>query len=114
MLTRLTLLFPLLASVAACSNQDSAGAGQQARNAAESTAAESLSAETLVSLQRRVVRVIRIAGSQARAKEVVDQWVFRLRGDDDDSRICVDDESHCITLKQLRDQLRGAVENPSR
>jgi hypothetical protein len=112
-LRQLTILVLFLVSVAACVNQDRAGAAQKVQET-KGVAAESVSPETLVSFQRRVVRVIPLAGSQTPAKVVADQWVFRFRGDDDDTLICVDDESHCIGLKQLHTQLYRPVKNPFR
>jgi hypothetical protein len=69
--------------------------------------------EALVSFQQKPVWVMPLAKSQPPAKAVADQWVFRLRGPDDNTMLCVDDELHCIALKALWDQVQRPADDAS-
>jgi len=69
--------------------------------------------EALVSFQQKPVWVMPSTESQSPAKVIADQWVFRLRGPDDNTMLCVDDELHCIALKALWDQVSRPAHDPS-
>jgi hypothetical protein len=67
----------------------------------------------LLSLQQKTVKLIPLGEGKPPAKQVVSQWLFRLKGEDDGSLVCVDDASRCITLKALREQLFRPANDPA-
>jgi hypothetical protein len=126
-------LFPLVAIAGACADQPAADARVEElqkrietlesqireREASAVTTSPSgehpagalAAAEALVSFQQKPVWVMPVAKSQPPARAVADQWVFRLRGPDDNTMLCVDDELHCIALNALWDQVRRPADD---
>ena len=68
--------------------------------------------ETLVTFQSRTVKLIPTARAEEPMKQVADQWIFKMKGTNDDTTICVDDDAHCIKLRTLREQLYRLANDP--
>lgn len=66
--------------------------------------------ETKVSFQAIPTRAIPVGNGQF-AHQVVDQWLFGSSASGE-SLICVGDDSHCITLAKLREQLNRPANDP--
>jgi hypothetical protein len=129
------LLLPFVAIAVACSDQPAADARVEAlqqrietlesqirerdanavttSSSGEQPAGALPAPEALVSFQQKPAWVMPVGKSQPPAKVIADQWVFRLRGPDDNTMLCVDDELHCIALKALWDQVSRPAHDAS-
>jgi hypothetical protein len=67
--------------------------------------------ETLFSVQKKVVRTERTSSGKEYSL-IVTQYVIYPQGDRDDRNVCVGDNDHCITVKDLNELLHRPKNDP--
>jgi hypothetical protein len=67
--------------------------------------------KTRASIETKYVRAIPLDGKKP-AYLTVEQWLFHVDGEEDGTLICVDNDSHCIPLVKLREQLNRPANDP--